>query len=160
MDTFIQRRLEFLIAEANAGERQRQDISMVMRVVSNYATLGLNAASHRIKQLNRRVSREAYELLLRAKDFDQWSKATINEHELLLAEVWSRTPGLTPKTLWKIFVDHQLTTVTSDEDRNLPKSGERDAGIEVSWLEQTPREIYETLRVNNSEYERRKDRSL
>ena len=141
MEDFIQRRLEFLIIEAEAGGRQMQDVSMVMRVVSNYATLGLNGPSHRIKQLNRRVSRGAYELLLETGDFRQWSKSTINEHELPLASVWSALPGLTVAQAWKLFTDNPMTTVTREEDRALPKTGNRYAGLEVLILQDTPKQI-------------------
>ena len=119
---------------------------MVMRVVSNYASIGMNASSHRVKQVNRRGSRGAYEMLVQSSDFEQWSRSTINEHEFPLAVIWSKTPGLRPEALWKVFVDHPMTTVTREEDLSLPKSGDRYAGLEILWLEKTPKEIYEQLK--------------
>ena len=85
MEDLVRRRLQLLIAEASSGELQMQDVSKVMRVVSNYATLGQNVLSQRVKQLNRRVSKGAYALLLDTLNFRDWSTAPINGHQVPLA---------------------------------------------------------------------------
>ena len=64
MDKIIERRIKFLLDVAKHEDKRDQAITYVMRVVSNYATVGQDAQSASIKKINRLVTKNASEMLM------------------------------------------------------------------------------------------------
>ena len=127
---------------------------MIMRVLSNYASVGKDVSSYGLKIYNKRVSEEAKELLFSA-DLATYSKNTINEHSKPLKITWNwlkkKANELSVEKVWEEFKKNPIITVTREENQRITKKGlgskgsfeERytNLGIFVTELQQTPKEI-------------------
>lgn len=150
----IVRRLQFVLDVVRNEEKSSQDLKMVMRVLSNFATLGRNGASGMVYRLNRYVSASAKSALEACEDFDQWvgnsrkdfRRRVINEHQLPLEQMVSlikKSHEMGASGLWDLLKANPMVTILVEEDKELTvkAKGEVDplrryakAGIEVVKL--------------------------
>lgn len=149
---FLARRIRFLLDEAAAGSVRDQTITFAMRTLSNYATIGADGGSQKIKSQNKRISKASLELLRESNSLNNWYKSTINEHPIPLRETWlwllAQYDRLNVSDVWLHFRRHRMVTITIGEDGHLTKLGLRSAcknqqrykaaGIEVICLSDTP----------------------
>lgn len=159
---YVKRRIDFLLQEANNGSPRDQIITFCMRVLSNYASVQMDAGSYKIKTLNCRVSKNAEIMLNNCSSLKEWADLCINEHEVPLKEVWdwlrSNSGNLDSSTVWGKFYNHPMVTITKEEDRKLNANGLRSkssenryakAGIEIVILNSKPYEIFEKINSRN-----------
>lgn len=150
------RRCRFLLLEARANARRDQATTFVMRVLSNLASVGLDASSARIKDINKNISSGASDMLEQGISLEEWRKQTINEHPIPLKQTWewllSDSDKLSEMDVWKHFVANPMVIVSKYEDTQLNSLGLRSdggstrysqAGISVLKISVTPREIIE-----------------
>ena len=159
MDKIILRRINFLIDTAKNETKRDQVITFAMRVLSNHATIGKDASSSTVKQLNRKVSKEAKNILIN-QGLEEFTKLTINEHSKPLKETWEwlmkNAANLTAEDVWEEFCNHPMTTITKTEDNNIKRKGlnssgnfqERytDLGISIVTLDETPKELIKRMK--------------
>ena len=156
IDNFISpilmRRLKFLIEEARHNAKRDQVITYAMRVISNYATIGKDASSTKIKSENKNVSEASFKLLLELNPFEEWAKQTINEHQIPLKVLWEeiQSSKLDEKEIWNLFLNAPMITITKLEDDKLTQLGLRSssdrsrykqASIDIIVLENSPSSI-------------------
>lgn len=153
MEDFVKRRLCFLLECSLHESKRDQAVTFTMRVLSNYASVGRDGGSRKIKSINPRMSKRAQKLLF-TEGLNYFCDNTVNEHPLPLNEMWLRlvnsSRALTPMDLWENFKQHKMVTITKDEDRLLTELGVRSqgeakqrysvAGIEIVELGCTPAE--------------------
>jgi hypothetical protein len=153
----IERRLNFLLELAKNEKKRDQVSTFLMRVISNHATIGMDAGSAKIKTLNKTISKEAYKLLL-STNIKTFCKNTINEHPRPLKTTWEwlqeKADSLSIEEVWNEFKKHQMITITKEEDAKIKFSGQNstgsfksrytDLGIEVILLKKSPFEISKT----------------
>lgn len=121
-DIYIRNRIKFIISEAAYSHRKMSDVTMVMRLISNYYTVGLlDASSGRVKALNRNMSSRAIEFMKSCDSFEEFHKGTINEHEYPLVCTWNWIVEYKPSVdeIIEHFSQHKFVTVTKDEDNML-----------------------------------------
>lgn len=149
----LKRRIEFLIQEAINKSPRDQVISYCMRVISNYASIGVDAGSYKIKITNKIISQKAEVLLRKSTSLKEWADACINEHQVPLKEIWDSLclegNNLLPADVWNKFYSSKMVTITKEEDQILNSKGLRSesknscryqqSGIEVVCLESSPR---------------------
>lgn len=140
----INRRVGFLLEECRSENPvYDQAISMIMRKISNYATVERDLGSFGVKKINKNISKSA----LRLKEtlsFEEFHNLTTNEHQYPLKEMWLWMLGakdsLTVDRVWEVFVKYPFVTITNDEDSKLrglkgksytPEERYAKAGIEV-----------------------------
>jgi hypothetical protein len=153
-DSALYRRAAFLLNEARHQAKRDQVITFTMRVLSNYATVGKDGGSSKMKDENVRLSSGAYDLMGNVSSIGDWHKLTINEHPRPLKDIWSwilsEADEISPFDVWNCFVDHPMITLTKTEDSLLSKSGLRataspdrysSLGIETIVLDVPPRDI-------------------
>jgi hypothetical protein len=103
----IKRRIEFLIQEALNKSPRDQVITYCMRVLSNHATVGMDAGSYKVKITNQVLSRKAEILLRQSTSLKEWAEGCINEHQVPLKEIWdwlcSEGKKLCPDEVWHKF---------------------------------------------------------
>ena len=153
IDNFISpilmRRLKFLMEEARYNAKRDQVITYAMRVISNYATIGKDASSTKVKSQNKNVSEASYKLLLELNSFEEWTKQTINEHQIPLKILWEeiQSSNLDEKEIWNLFLNAPMITITKEEDDKLTKLGLRSSpdrnryekvGINIIVLDNPP----------------------
>ena len=153
MSPLIQRRISFLLETAKHEKTKDQAITFVMRVISNHATVGKDAHSAAIKQLNKKVTTNALDLL-KEKGIKIYCKETINEHPKPLKQTWDwlvkNSNDLTIEDVWKEFCDHTMITITKEEDALIRTKGFKSKGsyderytalgINVIYLKKSPLE--------------------
>ncbi|WP_372574975.1 hypothetical protein [Ruegeria jejuensis] len=150
----LYRRAAFLLNEAQHKARRDQVITFTMRVLSNYATVGKDGGSSKMKDENVRLSSGAYDLMGKVSSIGDWHKLTVNEHPRPLKDIWSwilaEADEISPFDVWNCFVDHPMITLTKTEDSLLSKSGLRataapdrysSLGIETIEVDEPPRDI-------------------
>jgi hypothetical protein len=159
---WIQRRAEFVYNEAKLQDRKHdQTVKYALRVLSNWATVGIDGSSERVKRRNRRVSRNALELLTSlmsqhgaTEAFRIWHKQTTNEHPRPLKQVWewlcSAHP--TPKELLVDIQKYKFLTITNEENKSIDHAGHRSKGHPKkrhSDLKPVlmPRDIFEKIQI-------------
>lgn len=149
----VKRRVEFLIQEAINKSPRDQVITYCMRVISNYASIGVDAGSYKIKITNKILSRNAETLLEKSTSLKEWTDRCINEHQVPLKEIWDSLclegNELRPDEVWNKFYSSKMVTITKEEDRILNCQGLRSksknscryqqSGIEVTHLENSPK---------------------
>jgi hypothetical protein len=157
LPSHVKRRIEFLIQEALNKSPRDQVITFCMRVLSNYASIGMDAGSYKVKITNQMVSRRAEILLNQSTSLKEWAAGCINEHEVPLKEVWnslcSSGPNLRPEEVWSKFYSSKMVTITKEEDQNLSSQGLKSnsnnfsryikSGIEVIQLKNSPQFLFE-----------------
>jgi hypothetical protein len=130
----IKRRLSFVVTEIHSMDgKYDQAISLILRVLSNYASVGFDAGSYAIKIKNLKISEEAKTLRIKLNDDKEWASLTINEHPMPLKNLWSEwkkiAAEITEEKIWDDLLMHPMITVTKDEDarlREVEKRGEYD----------------------------------
>ena len=125
LNNVIKRRIQFLITEANSeNPTYDKSISMLMRLVSNFATIGEDGDSKKVKDKNINLSVNAKKLR-DAKSFDEFHDLTINEHQLPLKDLWEwcikEKEKLNTRDIWNKFCDYPFITITKEEDLKLNK---------------------------------------
>ncbi len=120
----VKRRLNFVFTELySLDAKYDQAMSLLLRVLSNFATVGSDGGSFAIKQLNPRMSVSAKLLREKLQDDKRWASETINEHPMPLKNMWKswRSEGgsLTEKKIWEDLVIHPMVTITKEEDAKL-----------------------------------------
>lgn len=153
MEDFVKRRLCFLLECSLYESKRDQAVTFTMRVLSNYASVGRDVGSHKMKTLNPRMSVRAQKLLC-TEGLNYFCDNTVNEHPQPLNEMWlwltNSAKPLTPVDIWENFNAHKLVTITKAEDKLLTTMGLRSrrkateryltAGITVVELDCTPAE--------------------
>lgn len=153
--SFIERRIQILLTEASVEKTARQDIKMIMRVISNVATVGKDLGSQAIYKSNPYLSKKAKYVLEECNSFDEWvgnkkknlDRRIINEHQYPLQELWSdirqNADSYNTEIIWKKFCEYPMISILVEEDAELKKKkykslapNERyfQAGIEVVKL--------------------------
>lgn len=121
----IQRRIEFLLNEVKSPNPQYdKSISMVMRLISNYTTVGIDLDSKGVKRINKNTTKKSEEL--RSKlHFDEFHKLTTNEHHFPLKDLWNwmieNQKELTVQKVLDKFHEYPFITVTNEENSLLNK---------------------------------------
>lgn len=152
----IKRRIEFLIQEALNKSPRDQVITYCMRVLSNHATVGMDAGSYKVKITNQVLSRKAEILLRQSTSLKEWAEGCINEHQVPLKEIWdwlcSEGKKLCPDEVWHKFYSSKMVTITKEEDQMLNSQGLKSkskkfcrylkSGIEVIHLENSPQLLF------------------
>ena len=131
MDDVIERRINFLLDCAKQERKRDQAITFVMRVISNYATIGKDGGSSEIKKYNRRVSKSSLDLFSKA-EFRYFSQMTINEHPKPLKSTWewltTNSECLNKEDVWEEFKNFSMITITKKEDALISSLGLRSVG--------------------------------
>lgn len=157
---YIKRRVSFLLNEAKNNSPRDQAITYVMRVLSNYASVGFDGTSQAIKKRNCNISQASYIKLKNATSLNDWSINTINEHPVPLKFTWNwiiqNSLSLTEDVIWNHFVTNPMVTILKAEDKALNANGLRaisdvaryeKVGIKVIALDKIPELIFkENLR--------------
>ena len=160
---FILRRLKFIQLEAIHESQRDQTTTFAMRVISNFASIGMNGSSSKILRINRNMSERAYSELNKAKKMQDWISKVTNEHPMPLKESWkifqSLGKNLTEEYIWKHFVKYPMNTILKIENQRLDKLGFRDNGlpkaryteadIGIFVLTDTPERWWYTPRMKN-----------
>lgn len=120
----IRRRLSYVVAEIKSADgKYDQAMSLILRVLSNYASIGIDAGSFVIKCKNYKMSKEAKVLRNKLCDDKKWSALTINEHPVPLKHLWKTWVDLggaiTEERVWNDLLIHPMVTVTKEEDARL-----------------------------------------
>lgn len=166
---FIERRIQILLTEASVEKTARQDIKMIMRVISNVATIGKDVGSQTIYKSNPYLSKKAKEVLDRCISFEEWVgdnkknlvRRVTNEHQYPLQNFWEdikqNIKNHNSESIWKKFCDYPMVTILVEEDaelkkkiyKNLPPS-ERylQAGIEVLKLKTDAYSYWRSMHLN------------
>lgn len=158
---FIFRRLKFIKLEVISNAERDQTTTSAMRVISNFATIGINGSSSKILRINKNMSERAYGELRKAKTMQEWRVKVTNEHPMPLKESWkafqSQGKNLTEEYIWKHFVKYPMNTILKTENQQLDKLGFRDNGlpkarysaanIDIFALSDTPERWWYTLRM-------------
>ena len=74
----------------------------LMRDISNFDVIGRWADSFTLKKYNLNLSQSAYDFRTKCYSFDDWNKATTNEHS-------------TPRNVMMDWIFKQLDSITNDE---------------------------------------------
>jgi hypothetical protein len=125
LNNVIKRRIQFLITEVNSkNPTYDKSISMLMRLVSNFATIGEDGDSKKVKDKNINLSVNAKKLR-DAKSLDEFHDLTINEHQLPLKDLWEwcikEKKKLNTRDIWNKFCDYPFITITKEENLRLNK---------------------------------------
>lgn len=140
---FIQRRLEFIRLEAIHEALRDQALTMVMRVISNYATLNKDVSSSKALRLNKNISEAAFNELVKSKTLNDWVKKVTNEHQMPLKETWKNFTDnkskLTIEYIWRHFQKYPMTTILKTENERLDALGYHDNGM--------PEERYKAAKI-------------
>lgn len=161
---YIERRIHFLLTEAQSERVAGQDIKLMMRVISNFTTIGRDGSSRTVYKLNSNLSKAAKECLDNCLSFEHWigdvkaglERRVMNEHQYSLDDLWidiqNNHANLSVSDVWKKFCDYPMVTILVDEDRRLsrkkglhPKKRYEDVGIEVIKLETGALEYWRSL---------------
>ena len=140
----IMRRLAFIIDELKCEDpKYDQSVSLVLRALSNYASVGFDGQSFAIKISNPRMSDAASRLRRLLNDDREWAADTINEHPYPLRSLWdswlSNVYLITPSKIWEDLVSFPMITITKEEDARLRK-------LDKS-LSNTPQERYKAAGI-------------
>jgi hypothetical protein len=138
--TQIDRRIEFLIREAQLGAIRDQAITYAFRVITNYLAVGSDARSRALSRECPNRSEEAYKLS--QKDPEGWLDKVTNEHQypIKCAWEWMKKEGdkLNVRRVKSHLNKWPVVVVTKEENESLrhvrankPDQRYRDAGIEV-----------------------------
>ncbi len=123
---------EAILILAHADSQRCQGGNFLLRVLSNYATIGRDASSSIIKRDNPRISKGASKLRseLTRREFE---KATINEHPEPLIQVWlwivENKTKLQPLDIVRRIYSYPMVTVTKVEDQLMNEAGFRQTGL-------------------------------
>lgn len=126
LPSLVRRRLSYVFTElCSVDSKYDQAMSLLLRVLSNFSSVGVDGGSYTIKCINHRISTEALILRNQLQDDKTWAAETINEHPMPLKELWKswRAFGdqLTEKKIWDDLVLHPMVTITKAEDARLRK---------------------------------------
>jgi hypothetical protein len=139
----VLRRLEFIRLEAIHKEPRDQALTMIMRVISNYATLNKDVSSSKALRLNKNISEAAFNELVKSKTLNDWVKKVTNEHQMPLKETWKiftdEKNRITIDYIWKHFEEYPMTTILKTENERLDALGYRDNGM--------PEERYKAAKI-------------
>lgn len=150
----ILRRLQFVLEVARAEDKSSQDLKMVLRVLSNIATLGRDVGSSAVYRLNKNVSVKALEALSNCGEFGQWvgdrqknfRRQVMNEHQMPLEDLVreiKNQPSMNCESLWSLLTEYPMVTILVEEDQGLrdksrgesnPLARYKEAGIEIIRL--------------------------
>ena len=134
----LKRRVEFLLKEAQLKSPRDQIITFVMRVLSNHASVKFDGSSSLIKKNNLLVSQNALDELKKSHLFENWSKITINEHQIPLKQTWNwlleNADSFNASDIWSHFVKSPMVTILKTEDDNLNTMGARSSNDPDRYL--------------------------
>jgi hypothetical protein len=156
MDDFLRRRIEFILNEAKFQSKKDKSITFTMRVLSNYASVGRDGESKSIKELNKCISKAAWEKLKNLNSFNDWLDNLINEHQMPLKQTWQlllqNSNLLDIESVWNHFKLYPMVTVLKEENIRLNSKGNRsngdpiqrykDAEIEIVKLIYSPKDAW------------------
>ncbi len=144
-ETQIDRRIDFLIREANSEDPIRdQAITYSFRVITNYLSVACDARSRKLSRECPYRSKKAHDLSL--LDREGWLDKVTNEHQYPIKRAWEwmikERDKLTVGRVKNHLKKWPVVVVTKDENKLLrddpdkePDQRYEDAGIEV--LEKT-----------------------
>lgn len=150
----IARRIRFVLDVAKNEPRSSQDLKMVMRVLSNIASVGRDGGSGLIYRLNRVVSANALKMLEACNDFDCWvgnekkglKRQVMNEHQMpleIMVSMIRNSKDMFLNDVWGLLTSYPMVTILKVEDAVLskvakcevdPRKRYKLAGIEVVEL--------------------------
>lgn len=137
----IDRRIEFLINEAQLGATRDQVITYAFRVITNYLSVGYDARSRELLKECPRRSKKAH--ALSREDPEGWLDEVTNEHQYPIKDAWEwmvrERDNLSVQRVKNRLKKWSVVVVTKDEDKELRKVGPairpdqryQRAGIEV-----------------------------
>ena len=108
-----------------------EDVDQLMRDCSNFDAIGSLAngrtiTSMTLKQYNRCVSERAHRYMTECSSFEQWDKATTNEHSTPVGvmRLWitERLHSITDEEIRVYFCDNPVCTILIDPEDNLLRS--------------------------------------
>jgi hypothetical protein len=167
---FVERRIQILLAEARAEKSARQDIKLMMRVISNVATVGKDLGSQAIYKSNPYLSKKAKYALEGCKSFEEWvgnkkiklDRKVINEHQYPLQDLWNdirqNAYSYDSQTIWEKFIEYPMVSILIEENAELnnkkykglaPYDRYLNAGIEVVKLNTGAYDYWDSLKQSN-----------
>jgi hypothetical protein len=122
---------EALLLLARADSKRCQGGTYLLRVLSNYAAVGADVGSGRVKKKNPRMSEKAAQI--RNKEgVEAFIRKTINEHPEPLDVVWKwiveHGATLSAADIVRRICSYPMVTITKEEDSAINKLGFRKAG--------------------------------
>ena len=126
LPNFLKRRLSFIVSELKSDDpKYDQSISILLRAISNIATVGFDGGSFAIKCANPRTSLKALQLRKELQNDKLWASSTINEHPTPLRHMWGLWlkygNEISEQIVWEYLLKHPMITITTEEDQNLRK---------------------------------------
>lgn len=123
-DPVLVRRLMFACTEIKSSDgKYDQTMSVLLRALSNVASVGSDGTSFSVKCKNPRMSVSAKHLRAVLNNDKLWASRTINEHPMPLKDLWQRwrklAEDLTIETLWEDLQTYPMVTITKEEDQRL-----------------------------------------
>lgn len=123
---------EALLLLARASEKRCQGGTYLLRVLSNYVTVGKDVGSGAIKRLNPRMSVAARAVKCKL-DVDAFCRATTSEHPEPLNVVWrwlvTNAQSLNAADVIEHIGNYPMVTITKAEDAILNSPRLRDIGV-------------------------------
>jgi hypothetical protein len=155
---WVIRRAQFVCNEACFPDQEHdQTVKYALRVISNFATVGKDATSSQVKELNPRVSKQAFSRLKELlsddidADFLKWCSETINEHPEPLGQIWGWISNsevkIPPEELIERLASYKMITILRTENARIDAAGGRSRGspadrrsqIELSQIGMCPK---------------------
>ncbi len=145
LDALFKRRLHYVYTELCCSDaKYDQTMSILLRALSNVATVGSDGTSFAVKCKNPRLSVEARNLRLVLNDDKKWASLTINEHPMPLKYLWKKwlsvKKNLSEELIWLDLVAHPMITITKEEDARLRE-------IDKSYKKITPDQRYALAKI-------------
>jgi len=159
-----------LLLEASVEKIARQDIKLIMRVISNVATVGVDVKSQSIYKLNPYLSKKAKYALETCKSFEDWvgdkkknlNRRVTNEHQYPLQEFWKdiqkNINSYNSEIIWNKFCEFPMISILVEEDAELQKKKYKnlapthrylEAGIEIVKLNTSAYNYWSALHLKN-----------
>ena len=154
LSEYIRRRIEFVLDEVIHSDKKDQVIDVALRQVSNYITVGMLGDSRKMRESNKLISEQAFNIL-KTRDSKLWGKTTTNEHPQPIKQTWDwlvdNAGSVSVEEAFKELHKTRMVTVTKKEDAKLTQRGLRSkgsiecrynqTGISVFLLSKTPTQI-------------------
>ncbi len=156
-ERWLIRRAQFILQETQIKDGAHdQVIGNAIYVISDFATIGERGGSRRIKQINRRMSEEAYRLLQGSPNLKSWIDQIENEHPWPKMAMWKEIQKhgnfKGPKWVLKLISQVPSVSVTKREARALgkkpwksegsPKERYQVNGIKFHYADQQPKSLF------------------
>jgi hypothetical protein len=122
----IDRRIEFLINEAQLGATRDQVITYAFRVITNYLSVKCDARSGKLRRECHYRSKKAHALYLeylKRSDLKGWLDRVTNEHQYPIKDAWEwmikERANLSVQSVKDRLIRWPVVVVTEDENKEL-----------------------------------------